>query len=108
MLSSLPRAERAFRSLETILAPHGLDPSQGSVLPNTSFVLPPLQGKNLDEHFHRLGAAAAQPWLELARDFSSASLPPKPDYWSLQSGWTKYVYQEDGSSYHIPLIIRTT
>jgi len=85
------------------LTTHGLDPSQGSVLPNISFTLPPLQGKNLDEHFHRLGAAAAQPWLDLARDFASTSLPPKPDYWNLQSGWTKYVYQDDGSSYHIPV-----
>ncbi|KAF9652778.1 hypothetical protein BDM02DRAFT_3108903 [Thelephora ganbajun] len=82
---------------------HGLDPSQGSVLPDISFTLPPLQGKNLDEHFHRLGAAAAQPWLNLARDFASTSLLPKPDCWNLQSGWTKYVYQEDGSSYHIPI-----
>jgi DNA polymerase gamma 1 len=73
------------------LATHGLDPSQGSVLPNTSFPLPPLQGKNLDEHFHRLGAAAAQPWLDLARDFVSTPLPPKPDYCNLKSGWTKYV-----------------
>ena len=85
------------------LAAHGLDPSQGSVLPNISFTLPPLQGKNLDEHFHRLGAAAAQPWLGLARDFASTSLPPKPDYWSLQSGWTKYVHRDDGSSYHMPV-----
>lgn len=85
------------------LATHGLDPTQGSVLPNISFTLPPLQGKNLNEHFHRLGAAAAQPWLDLARDFAFSSLPPKPDYWSLQSGWTKYVYQDDGSSYHLPV-----
>jgi DNA polymerase gamma 1 len=85
------------------LSAHNLDPSHGSVLQNISFTLPPLQGKNLDEHFHRLGAAASQPWLEIARDFSSASLPPKPEHWNLQSGWTKYVYQDDGSSYHIPI-----
>ena len=85
------------------LAAHGLDPSQGSVLPNISFALPPLQGKNVDEHFHRLGAAASQPWLGLARDFTFASLPPKPDYWNPQSGWTKYVHQDDGSSYHVPV-----
>ena len=85
------------------LLAHGLDPSQGSILPNISFTLPPLQGKNVDEHFHRLGAAAAQPWLGLAHDFASTSLPPKPDHWNIQSGWTKYVHQDDGSSYHIPV-----
>ena len=85
------------------LKAHNLDPTQGSVLPNISFPLPPLQGKNVDEHFHRLGSAAAQPWLGLSRDFSTSSLPPKPDYWNLQSGWTKYVYQNDGSSYNVPV-----
>lgn len=85
------------------LGAHGLDPTQGSVLPNVSFTLPPLQGENLDQHFHRLGATTAQPWLGLAHDFASAPLPPKPDYWNLQPGWTKYVHQEDGSSYHIPV-----
>ena len=98
-----PPSEACIRIAREHLETHGLDPSQGSVLPNISFTLPPLQGKNLDEHFHRLGAAAAQPWLGLARDFSSASLPPKPDCWNLQSGWTKYIYKDDGSSYHIPV-----
>jgi DNA polymerase gamma 1 len=85
------------------LGAHGLDPTQGSVLPNISFTLPPLQGDNLAEHFHRLGATAAQPWLDLARNFAFTHLPPKPDYWNLQPGWTKYVHQDDGSSYHIPV-----
>ena len=102
--ATFPSPEGAYiRIAEGHLRAHNLDTSQGSVLPNISFALPPLQGENLDEHFHRLGAAAAQPWLGLARDFSSASLPPKPDYWNLQSGWTKYVYQADGSSYYLPV-----
>lgn len=78
---------------------HGLDPSQGSVLPDTSFTLPPLQGSNLLEHFHRIGAHAAEPWLGLARSFTTTHLPPCPDDWDIQSGWTKYHYLPDGSSY---------
>jgi len=102
--AAFPPPDRSYIQIaRDHLTAHGLDPSQGSVLPNVSFTLPPLQGKNLDEHFHRLGAAAAQPWLGLARDFASTSLPPKPDYWSLQAGWTKYVHKDDGSSYHIPV-----
>lgn len=81
------------------LAMHGLDPSQGSVLPNIGFTLPPLRGRNLDEHFHNIGAAASEPWMSLAKDFASTELPPRPEHWNLQSGWTKYVYAADGSSY---------
>ncbi|KAH9917109.1 gamma DNA-directed DNA polymerase [Epithele typhae] len=61
------------------LKTHGLDPAQGSKLPDIGFTLPPLQGQNLDEHFHRIGNAAAQPWLSFAQDLSTARLPPKPD-----------------------------
>ncbi|KAF5386610.1 hypothetical protein D9615_001930 [Tricholomella constricta] len=83
---------------------HGLDPTQGSVLPDTGFTLPQLQGSNLLEHFHRIGSHAAEPWLGLAKAFASSELPPKPDDWELQSGWTKYYYHPDGSSYseHVP------
>ncbi|KAG6898245.1 hypothetical protein C0992_002259 [Termitomyces sp. T32_za158] len=83
---------------------HGLDPSQGSVLPDTKFTLPPLQGSNLLEHFYRIGAHKAQPWLGLAKSFVHIKLPPKPDDWEIQSGWTKYYYHPDGSSYseHVP------
>ncbi|TBU23909.1 gamma DNA-directed DNA polymerase [Dichomitus squalens] len=78
---------------------HGLDPAQGSVLPNVGFTLPPLQGRTLDEHFYRIGTSAAQPWLTLAQDLAAARIPPKPDHWHIQSGWTRYTFLPDGSSY---------
>ena len=78
---------------------HGLDPQKGSVLADTSFTLPPLQGCNIDEHFHRIGVHAALPWSSLAVDLVGAQLPPTPDHWDIQAGWTKYHYRADGSSY---------
>ena len=53
----------------------------------------------IDEHFFRIGSAAAQPWLDLAKRFASAGALPKPFYWHIQSGWTKYYHHADGSSY---------
>jgi DNA polymerase gamma 1 len=84
---------------------HGIDRTKGSVLPDTSFVLPPLRGSNLSEHFHSIGSSAASPWLDLAKDFASSVLPPRPDdFETRSSGWTKYYYHSDGSSYwkHVP------
>lgn len=78
---------------------HGLDPKSCSLLPNISFTLPPLQGPTIDEHFHRIGARAARPWLGLAVDLIEAKLPPPPDHWEIQTGWTKYYYRPDGSSF---------
>ncbi|CDO71037.1 hypothetical protein BN946_scf184844.g41 [Trametes cinnabarina] len=97
---SFPPPPKAFvRIAQDHLKSHGLDPSQGSVLPNIGFTLPPLQGRTLDEHFYRIGATAAQPWLTLAQDLAAAQLPPKPDHWHIQSGWTRYSFMPDGSSY---------
>ncbi|KAF4572657.1 DNA-directed DNA polymerase gamma mip1 [Pleurotus pulmonarius] len=78
---------------------HGLDPTQGSVLPDVGFDLPALQGPSLLHHFHNIGSDMAQPWLSLAKDFADATLPPLPEQWDIQAGWTKYHYLPDGSSY---------
>lgn len=60
------------------------------------FDLPPLQGKSLDEHFHRLGMDSAEPYMSLSKKYARASPPPKPRKWVQRSGWTKYY--EDGTS----------
>lgn len=102
---SFPSYDQSFVQIaKDHLQVHGLDPSQGSVLPDTGFTLPQLQGRNIDEHFFRIGANAAEPWLSLAKTLSTSELAPKPDLWHIQAGWTKYHYHSDGSSYstHIP------
>ncbi|KAJ7760357.1 DNA polymerase family A-domain-containing protein [Mycena metata] len=100
---SFPTPDKAYINIALQhLEQHGLDPSQGSTLPDTSFTLPPLQGNNLLEHFYRIGSSLSQPYLRLAREFAAESLPPIPDgtEWNIhQSGWTKYYYMPDGSSY---------
>jgi DNA polymerase gamma 1 len=58
--------------------------------PPIGFNLPPLQGKNLDEHFFRLGMDAAQPYLGKAKEFSKRDIPQMPRKWVKRSGWTKY------------------
>ncbi|KAF5566630.1 DNA polymerase gamma mitochondrial [Fusarium phyllophilum] len=55
-----------------------------------AFDLPPLQGRTLDEHFHKLGVDCAEPYLAYAKEFARANPPPKPRKWIHQSGWTKY------------------
>ncbi|KAG5651095.1 hypothetical protein H0H81_009871 [Sphagnurus paluster] len=102
---SFPTPDPAFVNIaREHLQMHGLDPTQGSVLPDTGFILPQLQGTNLLEHFYRIGAHAAEPWLGLAKSFVSSQLPPQPDDWEEhQSGWTKYYYHQDGSSYSEPV-----
>ncbi|KAF5385731.1 hypothetical protein D9757_005495 [Collybiopsis confluens] len=86
------------------LSTHGLDPTQSSTLPSTDFRLPPLQGNNLLEHFYRIGSSSSEPYLSFAKEFAEAQLPPAPDDWNIQAGWTKYHHSSDGSGYfeHVP------
>ena len=97
---SFPPPESAFVQIaQEHLEMHGLDPKQGSVLPDVGFTLPPLQGSNIDEHFYAIGSQASHPWLPLAQQLAGCELPPRPDYWDVQSGWMKYYFHPDGSSY---------
>ncbi|KAK3302448.1 DNA polymerase family A-domain-containing protein [Chaetomium strumarium] len=68
--------------------------------PPIAFDLPPLAGesKTLDEHFHRLGVDAAEPFLTHAKQLARSILPEKPRNWVRQSGWTKY--HPDGRTEH--------
>ncbi|KAJ3525868.1 hypothetical protein NM208_g11452 [Fusarium decemcellulare] len=56
----------------------------------STFDLPPLQGRTLDQHFYKLGVDCAEPYLTTAKQFARANPPPKPRKWVRQSGWTKY------------------
>jgi DNA polymerase gamma 1 len=60
------------------------------------FDLPAIQGQTLDEHFHRLGLDASEPYLQYAKKFARSSVPERPRTWVKRSGWTKY--NNDGSS----------
>lgn len=64
--------------------------------PPVGFDLPTLQGSTLDEHFHKLGMDAAEPYLSMAKKMAWANPPPKPRKWMARSGWTKY--NKDGTS----------
>lgn len=98
--ASAPPAPPAYLNIALDhLAAHGLDPSKSSQLPSTAFTLPELQGNDLLEHFWRIGLEESQPYLDFAERFSKVDLPPMPEDWELQAGWTKYVWRPDGSGY---------
>ncbi|KAL9126223.1 MAG: hypothetical protein Q9217_004695 [Psora testacea] len=60
-----------------------------------AFNLPGIRGSTLDEHFHKLGKDASEPYYTQALEFARADLPRPPRRWARQSGWTQY--NEDGT-----------
>ncbi|EIW70261.1 hypothetical protein TREMEDRAFT_29880, partial [Tremella mesenterica DSM 1558] len=87
-----PKPDQALIDLSiSHLSSHGLSPSAASINPEISFDLPPLQGKNIREHFYNLGQSTAEPYLSMAKQLASSSIPPIPESWEVErSGWTKY------------------
>lgn len=75
---------------------HNLLGTNSDATPPIGFDLPALHGQSLDEHFHKLGMDAAEPYLSQAKAFAACTLPRKPRKWVKRAGWTKY-YQ-DGTS----------
>ncbi|KAI1310869.1 DNA polymerase gamma [Xylaria venustula] len=55
-----------------------------------AFDLPQIQGRTLDEHFYKLGADCAEPFLSHAKQFTLANAPVRPKKWKRRSGWTRY------------------
>ena len=63
--------------------------------PPIAFDLPTLHGSTLDEHFHKLGKDASEPYLSQALQYANVDLPAAPRKWARKSGWTKY--NQDGT-----------
>ena len=75
---------------------HQLNPTSSSTHPDIAFTLPPLQADTIDSHFYAIGAKVAEPYLSMSKKLASTTLPPLPERWVIQSGWTKYWTGEDG------------
>lgn len=85
--------ERSVRHLQK----HQLWGKETSLLPNVEMKLPQMYGKNIDEHFRILAQKQSLPYLEAAVTLQQAELPPMPQRWSWEVGWTRY---EPGGDSH--------
>ncbi|KAK5960322.1 DNA-directed DNA polymerase gamma MIP1 PWA37_002393 [Arxiozyma heterogenica] len=72
-----------------------------------SFILPPLQGHSLDEHFQKLGHFMSHPYLSMALN-KFKSLPPIPAKWLFQPGWTRYPIDPSDSIQSVPYPLENT
>ncbi|XP_070686477.1 DNA polymerase subunit gamma-1 [Pempheris klunzingeri] len=78
--------ERSTRHLQK----HQLWGKDTSLLPDVDLKLPQMRGKNIDEHFRILAKIQSLPYLEAATKLYLAKLPPMPQEWNWEVGWTRY------------------
>ena len=72
------------------LKDQGISGKKTSTLPDISFTLPQMQGRNLNEHFTTIARQQSQSYLDLAMRLVQAQLHPMPAQWSSEPGWTRY------------------
>ncbi|GMG39614.1 unnamed protein product [Ambrosiozyma monospora] len=71
-----------------------------------NFPVPSLQGKNLSEHFYRVGAYSIKPYMTLIENLLAVGQtikPTIPTKWEFKSGWTRYEVGKPPKSVPYPL-----
>lgn len=53
--------------------------------------LPKLEGNTIEDHFYNIGKSQCSPYRLLLEDLIKNKLPKKPDKWTIQPGWTRYI-----------------
>lgn len=72
------------------LQKHQLWGKETSLLPDVDLKLPKMYGENIDEHFRILAQTQSLAYLEAAHKLQVAMLPPMPQEWKWEAGWTRY------------------
>lgn len=78
--------ERSIRHLQK----HELWGKETSLLPEVELKLPQMYGENINEHFRILAETQSLPYLEAASNLQQAEIPPMPQEWNWEVGWTRY------------------
>lgn len=77
--------EQCKRTLEK----HNMITKESDYVPDIDFKIPPLEGKNLQEHFKIIAEKQAEPYFKIVNRLLN-DIPPPPNEWLMQEGWTRY------------------
>lgn len=90
--TSQDAVEKSRRHLKS----HGIDTGRNmtETLRDVDVDLPPLLGRDINEHFVEIAKQQTQPYLSLAQKLADSCLPQMPKKWRFVAGWTKYTDDE--------------
>ncbi|KAI5632047.1 DNA polymerase subunit gamma-1 [Phthorimaea operculella] len=88
---SPPVDPQVIKSCQENLLKHGINYKEFTPLPDVQLKLPPLEGKDVIEHFYNIGEKQSAPYRQLLTTLATCKLPAVPKKWSRKSGWSKYV-----------------
>ncbi|KAG1714849.1 DNA polymerase subunit gamma-1 [Nymphon striatum] len=71
-------------------------------IPDVSFDLPVLQGKNISEHFQNIAQMQSNVYKKHLENLAFSSIPTAPKVWNFSKGWTKYDANGNAESISFP------
>ncbi|KAI8393307.1 DNA polymerase family A-domain-containing protein [Radiomyces spectabilis] len=74
--------------------------------PPIDLKLPSMYGRDIEEHFMRIGLEQSEGYLQKSEQFANQQLPAMPTQWSRNSGWTRYA--SDGTVTSVPYPLEET
>lgn len=72
------------------LQKHNMITKESDYVDDISFKIPSLKGENIEDHFYTIGREQVTPYVDIINELL-AGIPPPPDQWVMQEGWTRYV-----------------
>lgn len=98
--TNLVKPTKAFiEKCRLTLEKHNMVTKDSDYVKDVDFKLPPLEGKNLLEHFEIIAERQSEPYLKIVRALLAHETPAPPGRWLLQEGWTRY--GGDGQVTHV-------
>ncbi|CAG9765430.1 unnamed protein product [Ceutorhynchus assimilis] len=85
------------------LEKHQIMVDSSTILPEVDFKLPPLKGKNIEEHFWNIGQEQTENYKKLVIDLIENKIPEPPEEWLMQPGWTRYITGLEPQKVDFPL-----
>lgn len=86
---SISYKKKFIQTCRKSLEKHGITLKSDNYVRDVNFKLPPIEGKNLIEHFEIIGERQAKPYRDIITDLLT-NLPKAPIKWLMQEGWTRY------------------
>lgn len=88
--STADTPRKVIESLKRELDAFDIKVDDTSYMPDVDIDLPPLEGKDLMEHFLNISQTQTAPYLKIVDEILQ-DIPSMPKKWIFQEGWTRYV-----------------
>lgn len=96
------KSQKTIEDCKKELLKHAMITKEEDIIEDVDFRIPPLKGKNIEEHFKIIGEEQAGPFKELIYKILKG-IPEQPEKWVMQEGWTRYQNECEPEKVEFPL-----